>query len=182
MDFFGSSGFCRDLGFTPSAAAEVVALVSSVWGRRRRMPVKGARVCFSLGVWVTVGARISLGIRVSTGIWVSHRLVKQTWWRWCRVSGGGGGACRLRGSRLPARTCRRVHSSHDREREFFMENPLVRIHFIIAMLWWTGLAPWDFAFTFPGSLASTLLGAAFHDRSCQLVSPPSPVQALDIVV
>ena len=34
---------------------------------------------------------------------------------------------------LPAASCR--------EREFFIDNPLVRIHFIIEMIWWTGLAP-----------------------------------------
>ena len=32
------------------------------------------------------------------------------------------------------------------EREFFIDNLLVRIHFIIAMIWWTGLAPWEFEF------------------------------------
>jgi len=34
--------------------------------------------------------------------------------------------------------------------EFFIDNPLVRIHFIIEMIWWTGLAPWEFEFPFPG--------------------------------
>jgi len=29
-----------------------------------------------------------------------------------------------------------------REREFFVDNLLVRIHFIIVMIRWTGLAPW----------------------------------------
>ena len=37
------------------------------------------------------------------------------------------------------------------EREFSL-NPLVRIHFIIGLIWWTGLAPWEFEFPFPGSL------------------------------
>jgi len=31
-----------------------------------------------------------------------------------------------------------------REREFFIDNLLVRIHFIIEMIGWTGLAPWEF--------------------------------------
>ena len=31
----------------------------------------------------------------------------------------------------------------------------VRIHFITKMIWWTGLAPWEFEFPFPGSLIST---------------------------
>ena len=33
----------------------------------------------------------------------------------------------------------------------------VRIHFIIVMIRWTGLAPWEFEFPFPGSRASTFL-------------------------
>ena len=39
-----------------------------------------------------------------------------------------------------------------REREFFIDNLLVRVHFIIVMIRWTGLAPWEFEFPFPGSL------------------------------
>ena len=46
------------------------------------------------------------------------------------------------------------------EREFFIDNLLVRILFIIEMIWWTGLAPWEFEFPFPGSLTSTFLWAA----------------------
>jgi len=42
------------------------------------------------------------------------------------------------------------------QREFF-DNLLVRIHFIIVMISWTGLAPWEFEFPFPGSLPSTFL-------------------------
>jgi len=43
------------------------------------------------------------------------------------------------------------------ERDFFIDNLLVRNHFIIVMIRWTGLAPWEFEFRFPGSLASTYL-------------------------
>jgi len=43
------------------------------------------------------------------------------------------------------------------ERDFFIDNLLVRIHLIIVMIRWTGLAPWEFAFPFPGSLTSTFL-------------------------
>ena len=32
------------------------------------------------------------------------------------------------------------------EREFFIDNLLVRIHYIIVMIRWTGLAPWEFEF------------------------------------
>ena len=46
----------------------------------------------------------------------------------------------------------------DSEREFFVDNLLVRIHFIIVMIRWTGLAPLEFEFPFPGSLTSTFLG------------------------
>ena len=44
------------------------------------------------------------------------------------------------------------------ERKSSIDNLLVRIHFIILMIWWTGLAPWEFAFPFSGSLTSTFLG------------------------
>jgi hypothetical protein len=27
------------------------------------------------------------------------------------------------------------------ERDFFIDNLLVRLHFIVEMIWWTGLAP-----------------------------------------
>ena len=38
---------------------------------------------------------------------------------------------------------------------FFIDNLLVRIHFIIELIWWTGLAPWEIEFPFPGGLIST---------------------------
>ena len=47
-------------------------------------------------------------------------------------------------------------------REFFIDNILVRIHFIIEMIWWTGLAPWEFEFLFPGSFMSTFLYPGGH--------------------
>ena len=40
------------------------------------------------------------------------------------------------------------------EREFSIDNLLVWAHFIIVMVRWTGLAPWDLEFPFPGSLTS----------------------------
>ena len=43
-------------------------------------------------------------------------------------------------------------------RDVFIDNLLVRVHFIIVMIRWTGLAPWAFEFHFPGSLTSTFLG------------------------
>ena len=45
-----------------------------------------------------------------------------------------------------------------RERKFLIDNLLVQIYVIIEMIWWTGLAPWEFEFPFPGSLISTFLG------------------------
>ena len=36
-----------------------------------------------------------------------------------------------------------------------IDNLLVRNHFIIVMVRWTGLAPWGVEFPFPGSLTST---------------------------
>ena len=43
------------------------------------------------------------------------------------------------------------------ERQFLIDHPLVRIHLFIVMIRWTGLAPWAFEFSFPGSLTSTFL-------------------------
>jgi hypothetical protein len=43
------------------------------------------------------------------------------------------------------------------EREFFIDNLLVRIHYITVIIRRTGLAPWEFDFLFPGSLTSTFL-------------------------
>ena len=37
----------------------------------------------------------------------------------------------------------RHHASALEEREFFIDNLLVRIHFIIVMIRWAGLAPWQ---------------------------------------
>ena len=45
-----------------------------------------------------------------------------------------------------------------REKVIFVDNLLVRIRFIIVMIRWTGLAPWEFEFPLPGSLTSTFLG------------------------
>ena len=54
--------------------------------------------------------------------------------------------------------------STERERELFIDNLLVIIHFIIVMIRWTGLAPWEFESPFPGSLASSFL-ADFLDTA-----------------
>ena len=56
-----------------------------------------------------------------------------------------------------ARNLRPTPWASSREREFFIDNLLVRIHFINVMIRWTGLAPWEFEFPFPGSLISTFL-------------------------
>ena len=63
-----------------------------------------------------------------------------------RVQGSG---FRVQGSWVPI--------SGVLQREFFIDNLLVRIHVIIGMNRWTGLAPWEFEFPFPGSLTSTFL-------------------------
>ena len=44
------------------------------------------------------------------------------------------------------------------ERESLIDHLLVRIHFIVMRVRWTGLAPWECEFPFPGSLISTFLG------------------------
>ena len=42
-------------------------------------------------------------------------------------------------------------------REFLIDDLLVRIHFIIEKMKWTGLAPWEFEFPFPDSIISSFL-------------------------
>ena len=43
----------------------------------------------------------------------------------------------------------------------FMNNLLVQIHFNTEAIWWTGLAPWEFEFPFPGSITSAFLCPPF---------------------
>ena len=43
------------------------------------------------------------------------------------------------------------------ESEFFIDNLLVRIHYITVMIRWTGLALWELGFPFSGSLTSTFV-------------------------
>jgi len=44
------------------------------------------------------------------------------------------------------------------EREFFIDNLLVRIHFIIVMIRWTGLAPWEFESLCPPPHTGAIMG------------------------
>jgi len=61
--------------------------------------------------------------------------------------------CRCRWRRRPGPTASTTASAA----RSFIDNLLVRIHFIIVMSRWTGLAPWEFEFPSPGSLTSTFL-------------------------
>ena len=72
--------------------------------------------------------------------------------------------CRGRGRRSGCTACPPA------EREFFIDNLLVRIHSIIVMTRWTGLAPWEFDFPFSSSPTSTfkLLCLFFLARDCPL--------------
>ena len=56
---------------------------------------------------------------------------------------------------LPRLTFETGPRAGGRERDFFLEILLVRIHFIIEMIWWTGLALLEFEFPLPGSLTCT---------------------------
>jgi len=42
-----------------------------------------------------------------------------------------------------------------RKREVLIDSLLVRMHLIIEMIWWTGLAPWECELSLPGSLIPT---------------------------
>ena len=62
---------------------------------------------------------------------------------------------------------------HRQEREFFIHNLMVRIHFIIVIIGWTGLAPWEFEFPFPCSFTSKFLGKTCSGPS-RRASPSTP--------
>ena len=53
---------------------------------------------------------------------------------------------------------RRVCAHLLRESDFAIDNLMVQIHFIIVMIRWIGLAPWELEFPFLGSITSTFLG------------------------
>ena len=48
------------------------------------------------------------------------------------------------------------------KRELFIENLLVRIHFINEMFWWTGLAPWEFELPVPGGSLNSLFQVVLY--------------------
>ena len=50
-----------------------------------------------------------------------------------------------------------MHEKHSTERDFFIYNLRVRVHYVIEMIWWNSFAPWEFEFCFPGNLMSTFL-------------------------
>ena len=69
-----------------------------------------------------------------------------------------------------SRRIRDLTRKQQEQREFFIDNLLGRIHFIIVMIRWTGLAPREFEFPFSGSLTSTFLaGASSGERSGALM-------------
>ena len=57
-----------------------------------------------------------------------------------------------------------------REMEFSIDFLIVRNHFIIVMIRWTGLAPWEFDFTFLGSLISKFVEGWVGQHA--LIPPP----------
>ena len=57
------------------------------------------------------------------------------------------------------------------EKEFFIDNLPVRIHFTFVMIRWTGLAPWEFEFPFSGSVTSPSSFACSEARDHDICSP-----------
>ena len=78
--------------------------------------------------------------------------------------------------RATSRRSRRPPPRPPSHREFFIDNLLVRVHLIIVMIRWTGLAPWEFEFPCPGSLTSTFLAqrATTRRRARSRRPPPQP--------
>jgi len=88
--------------------------------------------------------------------------------------------CRVQGERLRRELLERrsdlLYRQRDsslttywpRAREFFIDNRLIRNHVIIVMVWWTGLAPWNFEFPFEAASSATAPTAP--ERGRQLIS------------
>jgi len=76
----------------------------------------------------------------------------------CTIFAGGAlhGNAQPRQQRVPALPAHPPPLLPPRHRPARSEILLVRIHFVIVMIRWTGLAPWEYEFPFPGSLTSTL--------------------------
>ena len=98
-----------------------------------------------------------------------------------RAHGAGAQGCDWR-SRFVARFLQEVElkrrarsTPHLPQREFLVVNLAVRIKFIIEMIWWTGLAPWEFEFPFPGSLLCTLFCLSLRCSNAVSVYSGSPV-------
>ena len=66
-----------------------------------------------------------------------------------------------------------VASPSCEETEFFIDNLLVRIRFIIEMIWWTGLAPWALEYLFRGSLRILREASRGDPRRSRVVSTSS---------
>ena len=77
--------------------------------------------------------------------------------RVCRSRGAEelGAAQGLRGDCRCQQILHRCFNTNSRERAFFVDNLLVQIRCIIELIWWTGLAPWEYEFPFLGSLISS---------------------------
>jgi len=70
----------------------------------------------------------------------------------------------------------KVHIDVETNIAKLLANLLVRIHFIIVTMRWTGLAPWEFEFPFPGSLTSTFLAQVHIDvgtNNAKLLADPA---------
>jgi len=108
---------------------------------------QGVSLAHSLGGW---------GFSLTHTLTLTHSLTHTLSHTHSRCSVQGAACSRRRAHFSP-----RLSST---SREFFIDNLLVRIHLIIVMIRWTGLAPWGFEFPFPGSLTSAFLQGAVRWR------------------
>jgi len=120
-----------------------------------------------------VGLRVSeLGLRVS-GFGGPAVLV---------IEGGGGGERHFDVPALDSKVEARLLVLHELqrhlppERDFFSDNLQVRIHFIIVMIRWTGLAPWECGWG--GDLGEALLLEVSDDGLAAQLRPLDDLQHL----
>jgi len=55
-----------------------------------------------------------------------------------------------------------MHKRTQMQREFFIDNLMIRIHYISEMIWWAGLAPWESEFPFSVLTSTSRMQVAIH--------------------
>jgi len=84
---------------------------------------------------------------IKSRIRTSYMYVKQRLGNWWQDAAQEAGPYRREDTVSSACSLSAATHTTCREKEFFIDNLLDRIHFVLVMIRWTGLAPWEFEHT-----------------------------------